>query len=63
MRDLVLVFKLLNVCADGLTEVPAYAGPMSSLLRLCSLPYLKEKVSDEIEFVQIAIECTEQLGE
>lgn len=62
MKDLVLVFKILNVCADKVADVPSYVAPMSELLRLCSLPYLKEKTSDETSYEQIAIESTDQLG-
>jgi len=62
MKDIVLVFRILNVCADNIESVPAYEEPISSLLQLCRLPYLKEKTSDEIAYHQMAIECTEQLG-
>lgn len=62
MKDLVLVFRILNICADRVQDVPRYAGPMAEFLRLCSLPYLKEKESDELCFEQIAIESTDQLG-
>jgi len=62
MKDIVLVFRILNVCADNIENVPAYEEPMSALLLLCRLPYLKEKTSDETAYEQMAIECTEQLG-
>ena len=62
MRDLVSVFKILNVCADRVDENPAYVGAVSDILRLCSLPFLKEKISDELSFAQIAVECVEQLA-
>jgi len=62
MKDIVLVFQILNVCSDSLANVPAYEEPMSALLHLCRLPYLKEKTSDETSYEQMAIECTEQLG-
>ena len=62
MKELVLVFRILNACADGVALVHGYAEPMSELLRLCSMAHLKEKMSDEIVYEQIAIECTEQFG-
>jgi len=62
MKDIVLVFRILNVCADNVEAVPAYEEPMSALLQLCRLPYLKQKTSDETAYEQMAIECTEQLG-
>lgn len=62
MKDLVLVFKILNICADKVSDIPSYAEPMSELLHLCSFPYLKEKTSDEMSYEQIAIESIDQLG-
>jgi len=62
MKDIVLVFQILNVCADNITNVPAYEEPMSALLQLCRLPHLKEKTSDEMAYEQMAVECMEQLG-
>ena len=63
MKDLVTVFKMLNVCADRVDEQPLYIEPMCEILRLCSLPFLKEKMSDETAFKQIAVESVSQLGE
>jgi hypothetical protein len=62
MKELVLVFRILNACADEVAAVPAYVEPMSDLLRLCGLSHLKEKVSDEAVYEQIAVECIEQFG-
>ena len=64
MKDLVAVFKILNVCADRVSsgDGVAYVEPMGRLLTLCSHPYLAERCSDELAYEQIAIEATEQLG-
>lgn len=62
MKDLVTVFKLLNICADRIEEHPVYIEPMVNIVRLCGVPFLKEKSSDEIAFEQIAIESVAQLG-
>lgn len=62
MKDLVLVFKILNILADKVSEIPSYAELMSELLHLCSFSYLKEKASDGISYEQIAVESTDQLG-
>ena len=62
MKDLVAVFKVLNICADRIDEHPLYIDPMVSIVRLCGLPFLKEKSSDEIAFEQIAVESVAQLG-
>ncbi len=62
MKDLVAIFKILNVCADRVEDVPAYVEPMKSILKICSIPFLKEKTSDETSYEQIAIESVAQLG-
>ena len=62
MKDLVAVFKLLNICADRIEENPVYIEPMINIVRLCGIPFLKEKSSDEIAFEQIAVESVAQLG-
>ncbi|CAH1788088.1 unnamed protein product [Owenia fusiformis] len=62
MKDLVQVCKILNVCADRIEEQSLYIEPMCDILKICSLPYLKERTSDETTFEQIAIESVSQLG-
>lgn len=63
MKDLVTIFKILNVCADRVASHPLYIEPMCEILHICSLPFLKEKTSDETAFKQIAVESVSQLGE
>ena len=62
MKELVQVFKILNVCADRVDSQPLYEQPIIDILRLCSLPYLKEKSSDELIYEQIVVESVSQLG-
>lgn len=62
MKDLVQVFKVLNVCADRVNEQPRYEQFIVDILKLCSLPFLKEKSSDELVYEQIVIESVSQLG-
>ena len=62
MKDLVAVFKILNVCADRIEEHSIYIEPMLAVLQICSLPFFKEKSSDETAFEQIAVESIAQLG-
>ena len=63
MKDLVAIFKILNVCADRVGDNPVYIEPMLDLLTLCRFPFLKEKSSDETSFEQIAAKSVSQLGE
>ncbi|KAK7110003.1 cilia- and flagella-associated protein 69-like isoform X2 [Littorina saxatilis] len=62
MKELVQVFKILNVCADRVENQPLYEQPIMDILRQCSLPYLKEKSSDELVYEQIVVESVSQLG-
>ena len=62
MKELVQVFKILNVCADRVDSQPLYEQSIIDILRLCSLPYLKEKASDELIYEQIVVESVSQLG-
>lgn len=63
MKELVQVFKILNVCADRMDSQILYEQPVVDILKLCALPYLKEKSSDELTYEQIVIESVSQLGE
>ncbi|XP_071803414.1 cilia- and flagella-associated protein 69-like [Asterias amurensis] len=62
MKDLVQVFKILNVCADRVNEHPIYTKPMLAILKIASLPFLKEKTSDGTAYTQIVVESISQLG-
>ncbi|XP_052683421.1 cilia- and flagella-associated protein 69-like [Crassostrea angulata] len=65
MKDLVQVFKILNVCSDrvaGQDEEPLFEKIICDILKICSLPFLKEKSSDELVFEQIVTESVSQLG-
>lgn len=62
MKDLVSIFKILNICADRVDHHPIYIDPMINILKICCMPFLKEKSSDELAYEQIAIESIAQLG-
>lgn len=63
MKDLVQLFKILNICADRVDANPVYEKPILEILKLCSLPFLMEKSSDELVYEQIVVESISQLGE
>ena len=63
LKDLVSVFRILNVCADRVSLHPIYTQSMVAMLKPCSLPFFQEKNSDETSFEQIAKESVSQLGE
>ncbi|XP_071812719.1 cilia- and flagella-associated protein 69-like [Apostichopus japonicus] len=62
LKDLVQAFKIINVCADRAASHSDYLQPMQELLKICSLPFLKEKSSDETVYSQIVVESISQLG-
>ncbi|XP_072017652.1 cilia- and flagella-associated protein 69-like isoform X2 [Amphiura filiformis] len=62
IKDLVQVFKILNVCADRIQDNKQYIQPMLDILKICSKPFLKEKSSDEVAYSQIVVESISQLG-
>ncbi|XP_059159997.1 cilia- and flagella-associated protein 69-like isoform X2 [Physella acuta] len=62
MKDLVQLFKILNICADRVDANPVYEKPILEILKLCSLPFLMEKASDELVYEQIVVESISQLG-
>lgn len=62
MKELVQIFKILNVCADRVHSHPLYEQPIIDILKICGLPYLMEKASDELVFEQIVVESISQLG-
>ena len=62
LKDLVELFKILNICADRLDDHEAYLKPLLEILKIVAKPFLKEKSSDESAYEQIAIESISQLG-
>ncbi|XP_072364716.1 cilia- and flagella-associated protein 69-like isoform X1 [Scyliorhinus torazame] len=62
IRDLVQVFKILNLCAEKVRDQDAYIQPICEILTLCGLPFLKEKASDESNFAQVVSESISQMG-
>lgn len=62
MKDLVQVCKVLNVCSDKTQERPMYETLICDILKICSLPFLKEKSSDELIYEQIVTESVSQLA-
>lgn len=62
LKDLVHIINILNICCNRLIEIPIYEEPMKHLLIICSLPFLKEKTSDEIFYAELAVESVCQIG-
>nr|XP_040147406.1 cilia- and flagella-associated protein 69 isoform X4 [Ictidomys tridecemlineatus] len=52
LRDLAQIFKILNLCAGKIENQPQFIEPACDILKLCGLPFLKKKVSDEITYAE-----------
>ncbi|XP_039593272.1 cilia- and flagella-associated protein 69-like [Polypterus senegalus] len=62
LKDVVQMFRILNLCAEKIKEHPDYINPVYEIIKLCGLPFLKEKSSDEMNYAQIVTESISQLG-
>ncbi|BFZ02069.1 hypothetical protein BsWGS_05107 [Bradybaena similaris] len=62
MKDLVQIFKILNICADRVEISPIYEQQILELLKICGLSFLMEKASDELVYKQLVVESVSQLG-
>uniref|UniRef100_A0A8C9RLV8 Cilia and flagella associated protein 69 n=1 Tax=Scleropages formosus TaxID=113540 RepID=A0A8C9RLV8_SCLFO len=62
LKDLPEVFKVLSFCADKANDHPEYIPAMCDILRICGLPFLKEKSSDEMKYAPVVREALSQMG-
>ncbi|NXP73418.1 CFA69 protein, partial [Ramphastos sulfuratus] len=62
LKDLAQVMDIVNLCADKVNEQEAFTEPLCQLIRLCGLPFLKKKFSDEMSYSETASKCIAQLG-
>ncbi|KAJ1100804.1 hypothetical protein NDU88_005879 [Pleurodeles waltl] len=62
LKDLEQLFKILNICAEKVVEQEEFVEPIFEIVKLCGLPFLKAKSSDEIKYAQVVSESISQLG-
>ena len=62
LRELYELCQLFSVCSERLHRTPEYLDPLCKLVGLCSLPFLKEKTSDENTYAPQVIETLAWLG-
>uniref|UniRef100_K7G727 Cilia and flagella associated protein 69 n=1 Tax=Pelodiscus sinensis TaxID=13735 RepID=K7G727_PELSI len=62
LKDLAHIFKILNLCAEKIQDQEAFIEPTCDILKLCGLPFLKKKLSDEVNYTPITLESIAQLG-
>ncbi|XP_062423722.1 cilia- and flagella-associated protein 69 isoform X4 [Rhea pennata] len=62
LKDLAQIFEILNLCAEKLTEQQAFIEPVCELIKLCGLPFQKNKLSDEVSYSLTVSKSIAQLG-
>ncbi|XP_070280313.1 cilia- and flagella-associated protein 69 isoform X2 [Myotis yumanensis] len=62
LRDLAQIFKILNLCAGKIENQPPFLEPAYNIIKLCGLPFLKKKGSDEITYAEDTAKSIALLG-
>ncbi|KAI4817886.1 hypothetical protein KUCAC02_011259 [Chaenocephalus aceratus] len=62
LKELTGIAKILNICAEKVTDHPEYLPIFCEALHICRLPFLKEKSSDELNYAQDVIEFLSHMG-
>nr|DBA25193.1 TPA: hypothetical protein GDO54_012751 [Pyxicephalus adspersus] len=62
LKDLPQIVKILNICATRAGDHTEYIDPMCDIVKLCGLPFLKERMSDEATYAQVVADSFSQLG-
>ncbi|XP_028453342.1 cilia- and flagella-associated protein 69 isoform X1 [Perca flavescens] len=62
LKDLTGITKILNICAEKVTDHPEYVPVLCEAIQICRLPFLKEKASDELNYAQDVIEFLSDMG-
>uniref|UniRef100_A0A286Y510 Cilia and flagella associated protein 69 n=1 Tax=Cavia porcellus TaxID=10141 RepID=A0A286Y510_CAVPO len=62
LRDLAQIFKILSLCAGKIENQHQFTESVCDILKLCSLPFLKKKVSDEITYAEDTANSIALLG-
>ncbi|EHB07227.1 hypothetical protein GW7_11112 [Heterocephalus glaber] len=63
LRDLAKIFKILNLCAGKIENQHQFVESVHDILKLCGLPFLKKKVSDEITYAEDTANSIALLGD
>ncbi|XP_040208378.1 cilia- and flagella-associated protein 69 isoform X1 [Rana temporaria] len=62
LKDLQQIMNILNICAARAGDHAVYIDPMCDIVKLCGLPFLKERMSDEAKYAQDVADSFSQLG-
>ncbi|KAF7211396.1 transcript variant X2 [Nothobranchius furzeri] len=56
LKELTDISRILSLCAEKATDHPEYASFLCEALKICRLPFLQQKTTDEQHFAQEAAE-------
>ncbi|XP_061112007.1 cilia- and flagella-associated protein 69-like [Conger conger] len=62
LKEIADVFKILNLCVEKAEDHSQYTLVMCDILKICGLPLLKEKTSDEMYYATVVQESLSQMG-
>ncbi|CAL8298824.1 unnamed protein product [Lota lota] len=62
LKELSAIGRILNICAERAKVHPEYVSVLCDALKICSLPFLKERASDEITYVYDVKEFLSVMG-
>ncbi|XP_075995551.1 cilia- and flagella-associated protein 69-like [Genypterus blacodes] len=62
LREIAGISKILNICAEKVKDQPEYIPILCEALTICRLPFLKEKVSDELTYAKDLTEFLTHIG-
>ncbi|KAG9476552.1 hypothetical protein GDO78_003215 [Eleutherodactylus coqui] len=62
LKNLPQIMKLLNIAAAKIEDHKDFIEPVCELVKVFGLPFLKEKMSDEVTYAQTVAEALSQLG-
>ncbi|XP_061753182.1 cilia- and flagella-associated protein 69-like [Nerophis ophidion] len=62
LRELACITRILHACAEKAMDQPEYSSILCEALQICRLPFLKERVSDELIYAQDVKEFLSHMG-
>uniref|UniRef100_A0A3P9KSL4 Cilia- and flagella-associated protein 69 ARM repeats domain-containing protein n=1 Tax=Oryzias latipes TaxID=8090 RepID=A0A3P9KSL4_ORYLA len=62
LRELTGIARVLQICTEKVNEHPEYLLILCEALKLCRLPFLKERASDELDYAQDVTDFFSHLG-
>ncbi|XP_019729647.1 cilia- and flagella-associated protein 69 isoform X1 [Hippocampus comes] len=62
LRELASISRILKVCGEKADKQPEYCSILCEALNICRLPFLKEKVSDELNYAEDVKQFLSRIG-